>query len=99
MEPSIISPAVRLKMRRPPPLFPMRTALDPALRDSDMYIWATDVYPVYISSEAGGISASFEDMGFQNGWDLVRIDQNEITDVAALSSENNCIDSHLCLAW
>ena len=70
---------------------PNEDTLDPALRDSDMYIWATNVYPVYISSEAGGISASFEDMGFQNGWNLVQIDQNEITDVTSLSSEENTL--------
>ena len=70
---------------------PSEDDLDPELGSGDIYIWGTNIFPVYISSDAGGISASFEDMGFQNGWNLVQIDQNEITDVASLSTEDNAL--------
>jgi hypothetical protein len=68
---------------------PNEDTLNASLNDGDMYIWATNTFPVYITSEIGGISGSFADMGFQDGWNLVQVDQNEITDVASLSSSDN----------
>ena len=67
MEHSNYQPSCSLENALATTPVPNEDTLDPSLRDSDMYIWATNVYPVYISSEAGGISAFLKTWAFKTG--------------------------------
>jgi hypothetical protein len=70
---------------------PQQDEVDPSLRETDMYIWSTDIYPVYIKSDDNRLTGSFADMGFTKGWNLVQVVDNEITTVKPLSVTENSL--------
>lgn len=70
---------------------PQEEVLDPSLRETDMYIWSTNTFPVYIKSDDNRLTGSFADMGFEKGWNLVQVVDNEITTVNPLSATENSL--------
>ena len=62
---------------------PSRVKLDPKLTESDFYEWGSEVLLVYLDGE---ITGSFGDLGYETGWNLVRLDQSEISLVEPVSN-------------
>ena len=55
---------------------PTRDILDPQLGENDFYEWGSSVILVYVK---GVVSGSFGDLGYQTGWNLVKLEQSELS--------------------
>lgn len=55
---------------------PARTVSDPELGENDFYEWGSTVLLVYIK---GNVTGSFSDLGYEHGWNLVKLTQSELS--------------------
>ena len=62
------------------------TESNPELENGDVYIWLSDIY---LSYTTGVLSASLQDMGFSNGWNLADISNGLMTVVESFSEDSD----------